>query len=175
MTSRIIPDTINPKRFPGIQQKFSKLSASRSGSRSEARSGARSGARSEARSEVKSGARSQNKGKSSARLLSSGKEERNKSVVNNNNNKDSSSKPRSPRLRKFGKCQCKISLLTLCKVWNMEKEYTGWSKKKFVDRSKGKVLNYKIFFESFSLYNIYSHLLKKLELSKLCTKRVMGL
>ena len=92
MTSRIIPDTINPKRFPGIQQKFSKLSASRSGARSEAKSGARS--------EAKSGARYQNKGKSSSRLLSSGKEERNKSIVNDNNN---SSKPRSPRLRKFGK------------------------------------------------------------------------
>ena len=54
-------------------------------------------------------------------------------------------------------------------------KHTGWSKKKFIMWSRGKV--FEIFLNSFYgvfLY-IYSDLLKKLELSKLCRKKVMGL
>ena len=46
--------------------------------------------------------------------------------------------------------------------------YTGWSKKKFTMWSRGKVLrNSKIFFDGVFL-SIYSHLVKKFKLSKLC-------
>ena len=53
--------------------------------------------------------------------------------------------------------------------------YTGWSKKKFMMWSGGKVFEKfgNIFYGVF--LSIYSHLLKKFELSKLCGKKVMGL
>ena len=38
--------------------------------------------------------------------------------------------------------------------------------KQFIDRSRGKDL-----LDSFSLYNVYSHFLKELELSSLCRKK----
>ena len=53
-------------------------------------------------------------------------------------------------------------------------EYTGWSKKSLgCDLEEKYLVNFKIFFDK-GFLSPYSHLLKKLELSKLCRKKSDG-
>ena len=61
------------------------------------------------------------------------------------------------------------------KYTDSNQQYTGWSKKSLWNDIEEKCLrNSKVFFGGVFLY-IYLHLLKKLELSKLCRMKVIRL
>ena len=63
----------------------------------------------------------------------------------------------------------------LGEIGTTKDRYTEWSKKKlWCDLEEKCLRNSKIFFHGVFL-SIYSHLLKTLELSKLCRKKVIGL